>query len=66
MIRLKRFSSNLILNYRNAPGFIKGRKYDTDMDRLQRGSYKRELSQGAGNLGQEMKKLKNDLKNGNL
>lgn len=63
MIRIKRFSSNLILNYRNAPGFIKGRKYDTDMDRLQRGSYKRELSKG---LGHEMKKLKNDLKNGNL
>lgn len=63
MIRLKRFSSNLILNYRNAPGFIKGRKYDTDMDRLGRGSWKRDFSKG---LGQEMKKLKNDLKNGNL
>ena len=40
---IKRFSETKVLNT-NAPGFIRGRKYDTDFDRLSRGNTKRELS----------------------
>jgi hypothetical protein len=36
ILRNRKFSSNNILNTNGAVGFIKGRKYDTDMDRLGR------------------------------
>ena len=36
ILRNKKFSNNHILNTNGAVGFIKGRKYDTDMDRLGR------------------------------
>lgn len=36
ILRNRKFSSNHILNTNGAVGFIKGRKYDTDMDRLGR------------------------------
>ena len=57
---VKRFSQT------NNPalGFTKGRKYDTDMDRLGRmNTSQRELA-GIGNLGKEMRKLNQELNRG--
>lgn len=62
---VKRFSQTKILNTNNpAFGFTKGRKYDTDMDRLGRmNTSQRELA-GIGNLGKEMRKLNQELNRG--
>lgn len=62
---VKRFSQTKILNTNNsALGFTKGRKYDTDMDRLGRmNTSQRELA-GIGNLGKEMRKLNQELNRG--
>ena len=50
----------------NAPGFIRGRKYDTDLDRLGRmETSQRELAK-PGTLNQEMRKLNGELNNGRL
>lgn len=65
MIIIKRFSQTKILNTNNpALGFTKGRKYDTDLDRLGRmDTAQRELSKvGDLNLGKEMRKLRGELK----
>lgn len=65
MILIKRFSQTKILNTNNpALGFTKGRKYDTDLDRLGRmDTAQRELSKvGDLNLGKEMRKLRGELK----
>lgn len=67
MIRVKRFSQTKILNT-NSPGlgFRKGRKYDTDLDRLGRmETSHRELSK-TGQLGSEMRKLGQELNRGGL
>lgn len=65
MMIVKRFSQTKILNTNNsALGFTKGRKYDTDMDRLGRmNTSQRELA-GIGNLGKEMRKLNQELNRG--
>lgn len=65
MMIVKRFSQTKILNTNNpAFGFTKGRKYDTDMDRLGRmNTSQRELA-GIGNLGKEMRKLNQELNRG--
>lgn len=62
---VKRFSQTKILNTNNpAFGFTKGRKYDTDMDRLGRmNTSQRELA-GIGNLGKEIRKLNQELNRG--
>lgn len=69
---IKRFSATKVLNT-NAPGFIKGRKYDTDLDRLSRGTTTRELHEELDKLNLEeekkeaLKKAKKELKEiGNL
>ena len=65
MIIIKRFSQTKILNTNNpALGFTKGRKYDTDLERLGRmDTAQRELSKvGDLNLGKEMRKLRGELK----
>jgi DNA repair ATPase RecN len=69
---IKRFSATKVLNT-NAPGFIKGRKYDTDLDRLSRGETTRELHEELEKLNLEkerkeaLKKAKKELKEtGNL
>ncbi len=62
---LKRFSSTKILNT-NAPGFIRGRKYDTDMDRLGRLETSGQLSNGLGELEKEKRKMKDELNKGSL
>lgn len=66
MIVLRRnFSSTKILNT-NAPslGFTRGRKYDTDLDRLGRmNTSHRELAR-IGDLGREARKLTSELNRG--
>jgi hypothetical protein len=58
---IKRFSKTLNTN---APGFIKGRKYDQDFDRLGRMETQKQM---AGNeLNREMRKLGNELNEGRL
>ena len=65
MIIIKRFSQTKILNTNNpARGFTKGRKYDTDLDRLGRmETAQRELAK-VGDLGKEMRKLQGELRRG--
>jgi hypothetical protein len=58
---IKRFSKTLNTN---SPGFIKGRKYDQDFDRLGRLETQRQM---AGNeLNREMRKLGKELNDGRL
>lgn len=65
MIIIKRFSQTKILNTNNpALGFTRGRKYDTDLDRLGRmETAQRELAK-VGDLGKEMRKLQGELRRG--
>jgi hypothetical protein len=59
---IKRFSQK-ILNT-NSPGFIRGRKYDTDLDRLGRmETSHRELSK-IGDLRKEQRKLSLEVSRG--
>lgn len=63
-MKVKRFSATQILNTNQGLGFIKGRKYDTDLDRLGRmDNSQRELAK-VGQLGSEMKKLNKELEEG--
>ena len=65
ILRNRKFSSTKILNT-NAPtlGFIRGRKYDTDLDRLGRmNTSHRELSR-VGDLRKEQRKLSSELSRG--
>ena len=65
ILRRKTYSGTHILNT-NAPGFIKGRKYDTDLDRLGRmETSQRELGK-PDTLSNEMRKLNKELNNGRL
>lgn len=62
---LKRFSANQILNT-NAPsiGFKRGRKYDTDLDRLGRmETSHRELTR-LGDIQKEQRKMTRELNQG--
>ena len=69
--RRKNFTSNKILNTNlGGIGFKRGRKYDTDLDRLGRmDTAQRELSR-VGDLRSEMRKLSselnNEIRNGNI
>lgn len=67
MMRIKRFSQTKILNTNNpALGFKRGRKYDTDLDRLGRmETSQRELAR-IGDLGKEMRKLNQELNRGGI
>ena len=66
IIKRKKFSSTKILNTNLGVGFKKGRKYDTDLDRLGRMETSgRELSR-VGDLGKEMRKLNTELRNESL
>lgn len=58
---IKRFSATRILDTNSATGFIKGRKYDTDLDRLGRSSTQREMRQEL-NLRKEIVKAKKQLR----
>lgn len=62
--RQKHFAK--ILNTSGMPGFIRGRKYDMDMDRLGRmQTSQRELSR-LGDIRKEQRQLTKELYNGNL
>lgn len=64
MIKLKRFSHTKILNTNMGVGFKRGRKYDTDLDRLGRmETSHRELNR-LGDLRTEMRKLNKELNGG--
>lgn len=69
---IKRFSATKVLDT-NAPGFIRGRKYDTDLNRLSKGDTRRELSKELSRLNletekrEDLRKAKKELKEkGNL
>lgn len=66
--RYKRYSavaSGRVLNTNQGLGFKRGRKYDTDLDRLGRmETAQRELSRGMGTFNQEMRKLNKELRGG--
>jgi hypothetical protein len=67
VIRRKNFSGTKILNT-NAPqlGFTRGRKYDTDLDRLGRmDTAQRELHR-LGDLGREQRRLSSELNRGKI
>ena len=65
---IKRFSATKVLDTNSSTGFVKGRKYDTDFDRLGRSSTQRELSKDIGRLNysselrEAKKKAKEELK----
>ena len=64
MMIVKRFSATKILNTNLGVGFKRGRKYDTDLDRLGRmDTSQRELSR-VGELRKEMNKLSKELRGG--
>ncbi len=66
IILRKYFSGTRILETSGNPGFIRGRKYDTDLDRLGRmETSHRELSK-VGELNSEMRKLSRELNQGRL
>lgn len=65
MITVKRFSQTKILGTNNQNlGFIRGRKYDTDLDRLGRmETSQRELTR-LGDLRTELRKMNSELNRG--
>jgi len=64
---IKRFSATQILNT-NIPGvgFIKGRKYDTDLDRLGRMKTSQRELHNIGTLNSEVRKMNKELNLGRL
>lgn len=66
-MKIKRFSQTKILNTNNpALGFTRGRKYDTDLDRLGRIKTAQGELTKVGDLGKEMRKLNRELNSGGL
>lgn len=66
-MKIKRFSQTKILNTNNpALGFTRGRKYDTNMDRLGRIKTAQGELTKIGDLGKEMRKLNMELNSGGL
>lgn len=64
MMKIKRFSHTKILNTNSALGFTRGRKYDTDLDRLGRMETSQRELHRLGDLRSEMRKLNNELRGG--
>lgn len=64
MIKIKRFSQTKILNTNSTIGFTRGRKYDTDLDRLGRMKTSQRELHRLGDLRSEIRKLNNELKGG--
>jgi hypothetical protein len=65
IIKRKIFSGTKILNT-NAPGFIKGRKYDTDLDRLGRMETSQRELHKTRDLNSEIREMNKELNNGRL
>ena len=64
MMKIKRFSHTKIMNTNSALGFTRGRKYDTDLDRLGRMETSQRELHRLGDLRSEMKKLNSELRGG--
>lgn len=65
IIYRKLFSGSKVLNT-NAPGFIKGRKYDMDLDRLGRMKTSQRELHNLNSINQEIRKMNRELNNGRL
>lgn len=63
-MKIKRFSNTKILNTNSSMGFTRGRKYDTDLDRLGRMKTSHRELHRLGDLRTEMRKLNNELRGG--
>ena len=63
ILRRKSFSGVRILNTNGATGFIRGRKYDTDLDRLGRMKTSREMTR-IGDLNREIREMHSTLNRG--
>lgn len=61
IVYIKHYSTNQILGTTGSVGFIRGRKYDMDMNRLSRYETRRELGGGVGNLGKEIREMNKEL-----
>ena len=64
MMKIKRFSHTKIMNTNSALGFTRGRKYDTDLDRLGRMETSQRELHRLGDLRSEMRKLNSELRGG--
>lgn len=63
-MKIKRFSHTKIMNTNSALGFTRGRKYDTDLDRLGRMETSQRELHRLGDLRSEMRKLNSELRGG--
>lgn len=60
--RLKSFSKNEILSTSGSPDFIKGRKYDTDLNRLSKGKTTMSSELSSNQLNTELKNTQKEMK----
>jgi hypothetical protein len=65
IVYIKNYSTNQLLGTTGNTGFIRGRKYDEDMNRLSRYQTQRELH-NIGNLGREIREMNKELNQGRL
>ena len=61
-MKIKRFSASKILNTKLGLGFDKNRKYDTDLDRLGRTTTGMSEMRKTGELNNELRKVKKELR----
>lgn len=66
VLRKKSFSGTKILNTNAASGFIKGRKYDTDLDRLGRIDTAQGELKKTRDLNSEIRRMNKELNDGRL
>ena len=62
--RFKAFSGVKVLGYSGQTGFIKGRKYDTDLDRFGRISTAQGELRRTGDIQKEMREMHSILRRG--
>jgi hypothetical protein len=64
LLRNRNFSGTNILNTSGVTGFIRGRKYDTDLDRLGRMNTSHREMTRVGDLSREMREMSSELNRG--
>lgn len=64
LLRTRNFSGTNILNTSGATGFIRGRKYDTDLDRLGRMNTSHREMARVGDLSREIREMSSELNRG--
>lgn len=64
LLRNRNFSGTNILNTSGVIGFIRGRKYDTDLDRLGRMNTSHREMTRVGDLSREMREMSSELNRG--